>query len=163
MLMGAGDIRHLGIFTEVEWTCGQAGEPVIAEHPLGKICWGMKEDEKDSPLIRNFLCSKLTSSLGAVDGEKEVTNIIARTHGITPEECETYMPHIAESLDHHCKDQLILRPDYENKSMSKNDQIVYELYRQKIQEIRDESGNVKLQLPLPWKSGRPISMPESLP
>ena len=90
----------------------------------------------------------------------ELRNIISETHGIPCKEVSEYMPSIVEEIAEYTKDQMILDPDFDAKQPSKEDKLVHKFYLSNVEEIYDESGQRRLQLPLPWKT-EPFSMPES--
>ena len=59
------------------------------------------------------------------------------------------------------QDQLVLNPDCEQMVMSQEDERVFAFYNDNITEVTDKFGQRRLQLPLPWKEGFFVDVPES--
>ena len=54
-----------------------------------------------------------------------------------------------------------MKPDCESMTLSKDDKKMLDFYKNNIKEVVDGRGHRRLQLPLPWKKGYPVSIPES--
>ena len=53
--------------------------------------------------------------------------------------------------------------DCEELCPSREDERVLSFYKENLMEVTDENGHRRLQLPLPWKDGYPLDVPQSLP
>ena len=92
--------------------------------------------------------------------KEQLKGIIAETHGISEDEISEYMPEILEDIKAYTKDHMILETNFEEKCPSKEDQCVHQFYLSNVEEVFDQDGQRRLQLPLPWKIP-PFSMPGS--
>ena len=92
---------------------------------------------------------------------EQILDIVATEHNISEEECLECMPLLAYDITRYYCDQLILDPECEKMIMNKEDESILSFYNDNVTEIIDDYGQRRLQLPLPWKSGYPISIPES--
>ena len=96
------------------------------------------------------------------DHAEQILDIVATEHNIPIEECLEYMPLLIHDISRYYQNQLILEPDYDSLAMSKNDEQVLKHYEKNLAEVVDSDGQRRLELPLPWKEGYPISIPESV-
>ena len=47
LIIGAPEIKALGIMIDHKWTTGSTSEPMVGSHPLGDIYWGPKETSNE--------------------------------------------------------------------------------------------------------------------
>ena len=80
---------------------------------------------------------------------EEVLNIISAEQNITNKECLHEMPLLVHDILRYYRDQLVLEPDCEELGLSREDERVLSLYKENLMEVTDESGQRRLQLPLP--------------
>ena len=155
MILGAPDIHKFKILDECIWEKSLPDEPLIGIHALGTIFWGMKKDS-----CHGYICA-MHSEKATRSYAEQILDIVATEHNISEEECLECMPLLAYDITRYYCDQLILDPECEKMIMSKEDESILSFYNNNVTEIVDDYGQRRLQLPLPWKSGYPISIPES--
>ena len=155
MILGAPDIRKFKILDECIWEKSLPDEPLIGIHALGTIFWGMKKDS-----CHGYICA-MHSGKATRSYAEQILDIVATEHNISEEECLECMPLLAYDITRYYCDQLILDPECEKMITSKEDESILSFYNDNVTEIIDNHGQRRLQLPLPWKSGYPISIPES--
>ena len=155
MILGAPDIRKFKILDECIWEKSLPDEPLIGIHALGTIFWGMKKDS-----CHGYICA-MHSEKATRSYAEQILDIVATEHNISEEACLECMPLLAYDITRYYCDQLILDPECEKMIMSKEDESILSFYNDNVTEIIDDYGQRRLQLPLPWKSGYPISIPES--
>ena len=66
------------------------------------------------------------------------------------------MPFLKHDLCHYYKDQLVIEPDHVEMSLSKDDKKVV-FSEENVEEVVGDTGQKKLQFPLPWKERFPVT------
>jgi len=155
MIVGAQDMRKLQLLEKCEWKDNEPCAPLLGYHPVGPIFWGLKLDERSS----HYVCA-VHSAPKRSYGEK-ILDLVTSEHNITSAECQKYMPTLMHDISRYYQDQLIIDPDCERMVMSKEDEKVLSFYQNNVREVTDNSGQRRLQLPLPWKEGYPVNVVES--
>ena len=159
MILGARDMRKLKVFECCVWEENLPNEPLIATHSLGEIYWGMRKDDHSF----HHMCAMHRVARASGNLALEILQLlVADQHRISTEEYAEYMPLIMYDISRYYKDQLVLEPDHEDMRMSKDDEEVLAFYEDNLTEICDQRGQKRIELPLPWKKGFPVSIPQSL-
>ena len=114
----------------------------------------MREDDHSF----HHMCAMHTVARASGNFAQEIFQLVADQHRISTEECAEYMPLIMHDIRYY-KDQLVLEPDHEDMHMSKDDEEVRTFYEDNLTEIYDQRRQRRIQLPLPWKKGFPVSIP----
>ena len=90
-------------------------------------------------------------------------NLIFAKQNITSKECLNEMPLLVYDILCDYRDQVVLEPDFEQLCLSREDKRVLSFYKENSMEMIDKNGQRRLQLPLSWKDGYSLDMPQSLP
>ena len=157
MILGTKDMRRFRLWETCSWKESLSWEPLIGEHPLGPIYWGVKINEcKSQQICTAHLINETPHYLN------QVLEIVSAEHNISVDKCAEYVPTLLQDISCYYQDQLILEPNSEEMVMSKEDKMVLNFYQENLKETFDDNGHRRLQLKLPWRPGCPHTVPESL-
>ena len=157
MILGTKDMRRFRLWETCSWKEILSREPLIGEHPLGPIYWGVKINEcKSQQICTAHLINETPHYLN------QVLEIVSAEHNISVDKCAEYVPTLLQDISCYYQDQLILEPNSEEMVMSKEDEMVLNFYQENLKETFDDNGHRRLQLKLPWRPGCPHTVPESL-
>ena len=157
MILGTKDMRRFRLWETCSWKESLSWEPLIGEHPLGPIYWGVKINEcKSQQIYTAHLINETPHYLN------QVLEIVSAEHNISVDKCAEYVPTLLQDISCYYQDQLILEPNSEEMVMSKEDEMVLNFYQENLKETFDDNGHRRLQLKLPWRPGCPHTVPESL-
>ena len=157
MILGTKDMRRFRLWETCSWKESLSWEPLIGEHPLGPIYWGVKINEcKSQQICTAHLINETRHYLN------QVLEIVSAEHNISVDKCAEYVPTLLQDISCYYQDQLILEPNSEEMVMSKEDEMVLNFYQENLKETFDDNGHRRLQLKLPWRPGCPHTVPESL-
>ena len=156
MIFGAQDLRKFRVLETCVWQESDSSELLIGTHPLGSILWGVRSDD-----LKNEHCISAVTTTRRTNYLEQVMDIVSAEHNISNEECLELLPLLEHDLHRYYKDQLVLEPNHGEMVMSKDDERILAFYEANVEEIKDSTGQRRLQMPLPWKEGFPVSVPES--
>ena len=157
MILGAKDMRQFRLWETCSWRESLSREPLIGEHPLGPIYWGVRIHECQSQQICAAQVVNATPQY-----LNQVLDIVSAEHNISVAQCEQYLPTLVQDISCYYQDQLILEPNSEEMVMSKEDEMVLNFYEENLKETLNDCGHRRLELKLPWRPGYPQTVPESL-
>ena len=154
MILGSSDLRKFKEFETCVWK-NSLNDPLLGTHPLRTIIWGQKVDTTSQHHVFAMSTASRTYYL------EQIVDIVSAEHNISSDKCLELLPLLESDLRRYYKHQLVLEPDHAEMIWSKEDEKVLEFFEENIEEIVDEKEVKRLQLPLPWKEGFPVSPPKS--